>query len=100
MRTHHERGIRRDPSGRIRAYVRANGQLRFKRFPPGTSLDAVRRWRMDTRVSLELTQHAAGTLAADIELFLRQIADRPRLVAVPPDAHLLDVQLRDTQQSA
>ena len=81
MRTHHERGSRRDASGRIRAYVRANGQLRFKRFPPGTSLDAVRRWRIDTRVSLELTKHAVGTLAADIEPFLRQIADRPRLVA-------------------
>ena len=81
MRTHRETGIRRDGNGRIRAYVRANGKLRFKRFPPGTSLDSVRRWRMDTRVSLELTKSAAGTLAADIEPFPRQIADRPRLVA-------------------
>lgn len=81
MRPYSEPGIRRDASGRIRAYVRANGQLRFKRFPAGTSLDAVRRWRMDTRVSLQLTKCAAGTLAADIEPFLRQIADRPRLVA-------------------
>ena len=81
MRTHREPGIRRDTNGRIQAHVRANGQLRFKRFPAGTSLDTVRRWRMDTRVSLGLTQQAAGTLAADIEPFLRQIADRPRLVA-------------------
>ena len=81
MRTHREPGIRRDTNGRIQAYVRANGQLRFKRFPAGTSLDAVRRWRMDTRVSLGLTKRAGGTLAADIEPFLRQIADRPRLVA-------------------
>ena len=36
---------------------------------------------MDTRVALDLTKRAAGTLAADIEPFLRQIADRPRLVA-------------------
>ncbi len=81
MRTHREPGIRRDTNGRIQAYVRANGQLRFKRFPAGTSLDAVRRWRADTRVSLGLTNRAVGTLAADIEPFLRQIADRPRLVA-------------------
>ncbi len=81
MRTHRETGIRRDTNGRIQAYVRANGQLRFKRFPAGTSLDAVRRWRADTRVSLGLTKRAVGTLAADIEPFLRQIADRPRLVA-------------------
>ena len=81
MRPHSEPGIRRDANGRIRAYVRANGRLRFKRFPAGTSLDTVRRWRMDTRVSLELTKRASGTLAADIEPFLRQLADRPRLVA-------------------
>ena len=36
---------------------------------------------MDTRVALDLTKRAAGTLAADIEPVLRQIADRPRLVA-------------------
>ncbi len=81
MRPHSEPGIRRDAKGRIRAYVRVDGKLRFKRFPPGTSLDVVRRWRLDTRVSLELTKRAPGTLAADIEPFLRQIADRPRLVA-------------------
>ena len=81
MRPHREPGIRRDASGRIHAYVRAGGQLRFKRFPVDTSLETVRRWRLDTRVALRLTQRAAGTLAADIEPFLRQIADRPRLVA-------------------
>ena len=81
MRTHREPGIRRDTNGWIQACVRANGKLRFKRFPVGTSLDAARRWRMDTRVSLELTKRTVGTLAADIEPFLRQIADRPRLVA-------------------
>ena len=80
MRPYREPGIRRDTSGRIHAYVRANGQLRFKRFPAGTSLDTVRRWRLDTRTGLELTKRAPGTLAADIEPFLRQIADRPRLV--------------------
>ena len=81
MRPHREPGIRRGANGRIHAYVRANGQLRFKRFPAGTSLDTVRRWRVDTRVGLELTKRATGTLAADIEPFLRQIADRPRLLA-------------------
>ena len=82
MRPHRERGIRRDSRGRIHAYVRAHGQLRFKRFPVGTSLDTVRRWRVDTRAGLTHSQRAAtGTLAADIEPFLRQIADRPQLVA-------------------
>ncbi len=85
MRPHREPGIRRDASGRIQAYVRAGGQLRFTRFPPGTSLETVRHWRLDTRVSLGLTQRPAGTLAADIEPFLRQIADRPRLVADAPN---------------
>ena len=81
MRPHREPGIRRDARGRIQAYVRAGGQLRFKRFPVDTSLETVRRWRLDTRVGLRLTQRAPGTLAADIEPFLRQIADRPKLVA-------------------
>ena len=81
MRPHREPGVRRDASGKIQAYVRAGGQLRFRRFPPRTPLETVRRWRLDTRVSLGLTQRPAGTLAADIEPFLRQIADRPRLVA-------------------
>ncbi len=56
MRPHSEPGIRRDANGRIRAYVRANGRLRFKRFPAGTLMDAVCRWRMDTRVSLQTDQ--------------------------------------------
>ena len=81
MRPYREPGIRRDASGKIQAYVRAGGQLRFRRFPPRTPLETVRRWRLDTRVSLGLTQRPAGILAADIEPFLRQIADRPRLVA-------------------
>ena len=81
MRPHREPGIRRDASGRIRDYVRANGQLRFKRFPVGTPLESVRRWRFDTRVSLESSKRPAGTLAGDIEVYLRQISDRPRLVA-------------------
>ena len=51
----------------IRAYVRANGHLRFKRFPVGTPLEAIRHWHLDTRASLELTQRTAGTLAGDIE---------------------------------
>ena len=38
MRLHREPGIRRDTNGRIEAYVRAGGQLRFRRFPvPGQS---------------------------------------------------------------
>ena len=81
MRPHREPGIRRDASGRIHAYVRVGGQLRFRRFPIDTPLETVRRWRLDTRAALRLTQRPAGTLAADIDPFLRQIADRPRLVA-------------------
>ena len=81
MRTHREPGIRRDARGGIQAYVRAGGQLRFRRFLVDTPLETVRRWRLDTRAALRLTQRPTGTLAADIEPFLRQIADRPRLVA-------------------
>ena len=81
MRPHREPGVRRDASGRIQAYVRVGAQLRFRRFPTNTSLDTVRRWRLDTRAALRLTQRPAGTLAADIGPFLRQIADRPHLVA-------------------
>ena len=50
-------------------------------FPARHSLETVRRWHLDTQVSLGLTQRPAGTLAADIEPFLRQIADRPSFVA-------------------
>lgn len=81
MRTHREPGIRRDASGRIQAYVRSAGQLRFRRFPPGTPLTTVRRWRLETQAALRSTRRPAGTLAVDIDPFLRQIADRPRLVA-------------------
>ena len=84
MRPHRESGIRRDAGGRIRAYVRANGQLRFKRFPAGTPLEAVRRWRLDARRSLELNQRPAGTLAGDIEPYLRQIAEVPARLRAPP----------------
>ena len=81
MRFHREPGIRRDASGRIQAYVRAGGQVRFRRFPAGTPLAAVRRWRLDTQAALRSTQRPAGSLAADIDPFLRQISDRPRLAA-------------------
>lgn len=80
MRPHRETGIRRDASGKIHAYVRADGKARFKRFPVGTSLDTARRWRLDTRASLRSLQRPTGTLAADIGPYLRQIADRPRLM--------------------
>ena len=81
MRPHREPAIWRDANGRIQVYGRAGGQLRFRRFPVATPLETVRRGRLYTRAALRLTQRPAGTLAADIEPFLRQIADRPRLVA-------------------
>ena len=65
----------------MQAYVRAGGQLRYRRFPAGTPLEAVRRWRLDARAALRSMRRPAGTLAADIDPFLRQMADRPRLVA-------------------
>lgn len=80
MRTHSEPGIRRDAAGRIRAYVRVGGRLRFKRFPAGSSLESVRRWRLDTRAALRLTSPAAGSLEADIEPFLLQFVHRPYFV--------------------
>ena len=81
MRPHRGTGILRDASGRIQAYVRAADQLRFRRFPVGTPLATVRRWRLNMQAALRVTQRPAATLASDNDLFLRQIADRPRLVA-------------------
>ena len=80
MRPHKEPGIRRNWRGNIKAYVRVGGQLRTKRYKPGTSLDTVRRWRADVRTALTRAKPAAGTLTTDIEPFLRQIAHRPTLV--------------------
>lgn len=82
-RRHRESGIRRDASGRIHTYARAGRQLSFRRFSVDTPLETVRRWRRDTRVAMWLTRRFTGTLAADIEPFLRQIADWPLLVVEP-----------------
>ena len=79
-RPHREPGIRREWNGKIRAYIRVRGKLYWKRFRPGTSLETVRRWRSDTRRDHTAHLPTAGSLGADIEPFLRQIAHRPKLV--------------------
>ena len=68
MRTHREPGIRRDPHGRIRTYVCANGQLRLKRFPAGTSLGSVRRWHTNPTPSRQLATELADTVTRDRDL--------------------------------
>ena len=68
MRTHREPGIRHGAHGRIRAYVRANGQLRFKRFRPAHPLDSVSRWRTDPTPSRQLATELANTATRDRDL--------------------------------
>lgn len=53
VKTAVERGIRRDSMG-YEAYVTAAGRYQTKRFPPGTPLEAMRRWREETRSDLSL----------------------------------------------
>ena len=79
-RPHREPGIRREWNGKIKAYVRVRGELYNRRFRPGTSLETVRRWRSDTRRLHTAHLPTAGSLGADIDPFLRQIAHRPKLV--------------------
>jgi integrase len=67
-------GIYRDATG-LSAVVGVRDRQREKRFPFGTPLEELRAWRKRTRVDLEAIAPRAtrGTLAADIEAYLRQI---------------------------
>lgn len=68
-------GIFRDATG-LAAVVGVRELQREKRFPLGTALEELRRWRTQTRLELQAIAPRAqrGTLAGDIEAYLRQIA--------------------------
>lgn len=68
-------GIYRDAIG-LSAVVGVRNVQRERRFPVGTPLDELRRWRNQTRLDLQaIAPHAQrGTLAGDIESYLDQIA--------------------------
>jgi hypothetical protein len=55
-----------------------------ERFPAGTSLNVIQRWRQVTAEKLRANRvHlTAGTLAADVEVYLATLADRPVLQAL------------------
>lgn len=74
------------PGVRIRdghpvAYVQVGDQQRYKRFAIGTPPATVRAWREETRASLRAAglRGARGTLAADVPVYLKTLADRPAL---------------------
>lgn len=77
-RTRLSEGIFRDATG-LSAVVAVRDLQREKRFPFGTALEELRGWRKRTRVELEAIAPRAtrGTLAADIEAYLRQIKALP-----------------------
>ena len=81
MRRHREPGIRRDESGRIYAYVRAAGKLRYKalssRHIVGHGAPLAPR---HARCATTHVPTPRESLAADIEPFLRQFAHRPTFV--------------------
>lgn len=68
------KGIYRDRAG-LAAVVSVHGQRREHRYPLGTALEEIRRWRETTRTELLKTTPAAarGTLAADADRYLKQI---------------------------
>jgi integrase len=77
----HPTGIRPIPQG-WQAYVRINGKIRSKHFPPATSLTTMKRWREDQRVRARLGAElppAGATLREDVQTYLRQVQTMPTL---------------------
>jgi integrase len=77
-------GIYQDAGG-ISATVKvARGVQREKRFPLATSLKVVRRWRQLTAEELRTSRRHVekGTLAADVDVYLGTLVDRPALQAL------------------
>src|ERR1700719_1918683 len=87
MRRGHRRriadGVYRDGSG-IAATVHVGTVQREERFPPGTPLRVIQRWRQVTAEKLRANRPriVSGTLAADVEVYLATLADRPALQAL------------------
>lgn len=75
-----ERGIRQDAYG-YRVFVRVNGTLRSKRFPPDTDLVDLRRWRDErtARRTYQIADPAAEgrSLADDCRRYLTAVSGMP-----------------------
>lgn len=69
-----EDGIYRDPAG-LSATVKVAGRQREKRYPTGTDLKDIRRWRDDTKHRLQRRQPKAprGTFEADAAKYLKLV---------------------------
>src|SRR2546425_2938878 len=87
MRRGHRRriaeGVYRDGSGTSATVHVGTVQLE-ERFPPRTPLKVMQRWRQVTAEKLRVNRPRilGGTLAADVEVYLATLADRPALQAL------------------
>src|SRR5437667_12008548 len=77
-------GVYRDGSGISATVSVAKGVQREKRFPLRTPLKVVQRWRQLKAREWHSSRPrvAAGTLAADVETYLKTLVDRPSLQAL------------------
>ena len=92
MKPHREPSIRRDTSTKVHVYVRAGGQLRFGCFPVDTPLEAVRRWRLDTRTVAEHRQQ--------LEWWTARLGDFRRDAVTPADVRAALAELRQTHAAS
>jgi integrase len=76
-------GVYRDGSG-ISATVHVGPIQLEERFPLATSLKVMQRWRQMTAEKLRAQRPrvVSGTLAADVEVYMKTLADRPALQAL------------------
>jgi site-specific recombinase XerD len=70
------RGYQDRPTGRL-AYAKVGKEQRTKLFPPATDPDIIAKWRVEQRLALKHRQPAEGTLAADVERYLRLRSTMP-----------------------
>lgn len=73
------KGIRRTPTG-WQAYIRVNGRIRAKRFPPDTTLTRMKAWREEQRVRARLGADLPppdSTLEDDARMYLAQVRSMP-----------------------
>lgn len=74
-----ETGIAHSPFG-WRAFIRVRGRLYSKRFPPDATITELRDWRAATRTDVlraALGAVPTGTLADDVETYLRAVKTMP-----------------------
>jgi integrase len=61
------------------AYVKVGKEQRTKMFPIGTAQEVIDLWRAEQRLSLKQAKPASGTLAADVEKYLRLRSSMPSI---------------------